>query len=142
MRWAVVGSRDYAHLNFVAHFVETFAVQPVPLAAQILPRRLPTIVSGGARGVDETAVEAAICSGLETKVFPADWSKGPSAGFTRNELIVDYSDFVVAFWDGVSRGTLDTIRRAHEAGKQLIVYWGLKHLPTPKGALPQVLMAR
>ena len=37
----------------------------------------------------------------------------------RNSLIVADCDMVVAFWDGRSRGTLDTITKAVQAGKRV-----------------------
>ena len=39
----------------------------------------------------------------------------------RNQQIVDSADRVVAFWDGKSRGTADTLRRAHAAGKPILI---------------------
>jgi hypothetical protein len=47
-----------------------------------------------------------------------DWfAHGRVAGLMRNSQIVDYAEEVFAFHDGTSRGTLDTIRKAREAGK-------------------------
>ena len=110
MRIAIVGSRDYPCPDDIRDFVNC----------------LPTgteIVSGGARGVDRWAEEAARDIGLPIKIFPADWSKGKGAGFARNQTIVDYADEVYAFWDGQSSGTRDTIRRARGAEKPVeIIY--------------------
>ena len=36
--------------------------------------------------------------------------------------IVDDCDFVVAFWDGESAGTLDTIRKACRVNKEVLIY--------------------
>jgi hypothetical protein len=44
-----------------------------------------------------------------------------SAAKRRNAWIVEDADHVVAFWDGSSRGTLDTIARAEKAGKLSLV---------------------
>lgn len=78
------------------------------------------VVSGGARGVD-TAAEAAARARRdlpEPKVFPADWDRlGKGAGAIRNEQIVDYAQTIVAFWDGVSPGTKNTIDLAAMRGK-------------------------
>jgi hypothetical protein len=43
--------------------------------------------------------------------------KGRTAGFTSNTTIVRDSDVVIAFWDGKSTGTLDTIEKAKALGK-------------------------
>ncbi len=49
--------------------------------------------------------------------FIADWNKyGKSAGFRRNIDIVDNSDCVIAFWDGNSKGTLNSVTTAINKG--------------------------
>lgn len=87
------------------------------------------VVSGGADGPDSWAYEYAIFHGLpEPKVFEAEWKNAygvyrPQAGKLRNTTIVVMSDCVVAFWDGKSGGTKDTIKKAVRRGKPcLIVY--------------------
>lgn len=105
MRIAIVGSRNYPDAKRVFEFVHELPPDTV-------------VVSGGAGGVDTWAILQAKRDGLATKVYPADWGKyGMSAGFRRNQTIVDDVDCVVAFWDGVSRGTADTIAKARKAGK-------------------------
>jgi hypothetical protein len=82
------------------------------------------VVSGGAVGVDSMARCAAICFGLEVVVHEADWKNiGKSAGPRRNSRIVNDCDRVIAFWDGRSRGTLDTIEKACRAGKPVKLIW-------------------
>jgi hypothetical protein len=39
------------------------------------------------------------------------------AGYIRNGYIVNNSDVIVAFWNGKSNGTADTITKARKAGK-------------------------
>ena len=39
----------------------------------------------------------------------------------RNTDIVKNSDIVVAFWDGESKGTLDSIRKAENLNKGLMI---------------------
>ena len=110
MRIAVVGSRDYADLERVARYVTALPPGSV-------------VVSGGARGVDRAAALAARAAGLTVRVLDADWKRlGRGAGFARNEQIVAEAERVVAFWDGTSRGTVDTIRRARAGGKAVTVF--------------------
>ncbi len=87
------------------------------------------IVSGHAQGADTLGERYARARGFRLKIFPADWSRyGRSAGMIRNQQMIDYarkeSALAVFFWDGVSRGTLDTIRRARHAGidTRIILY--------------------
>lgn len=108
MRVAIVGSRDYRNRTAVVNYVCDLPDGTV-------------VVSGGARGVDSLAVKMAEECGLSFVVFYADWSLGKKAGPLRNQKIVDHADMVVAFHDGVSRGTRSTIELARKAGKPVTV---------------------
>ena len=109
MRIAIVGSRNYPALDDVRRYVNSLPADTV-------------IVSGGARGVDITAEEAARKRGLATFIYPADWTKyGKQAGFRRNRQIVEDCDQVVAFWDGKSHGTAHSLRLAVAMGKPFVV---------------------
>lgn len=82
-----------------------------------------TVVTGGAHGADQMALEAARARNLPTEVFPADWKKhGKGAGFIRNEaMALAGADACIAFWDGESRGTADMMQRAAEHGIKVAV---------------------
>lgn len=81
-----------------------------------------TIVSGGSQGADKLAERYAQEHDINMKVFPADWKQyGPSAGPRRNTQIVEYCDALLAFWDGKSTGTQDSIKKATAAGKPVKV---------------------
>lgn len=90
-----------------------------------------TIVSGGALGADSLAIDYAKEEGHDWKVFPAKWRVNGiydrSAGYKRNVEIVDYSDMIVAFWDGQSKGTKHTIDLAMKQGKPTYIFtdWNL-----------------
>jgi hypothetical protein len=109
MKIAVVGSRsfdDYSYLHYA-----------------LLPFKITEIVSGGAKGADSLAETYARTYAIPMKIFYPDWDKyGKSAGFRRNQQIVDYADIVVAFWDGESKGTKHSIDIAVKQNKQVIVY--------------------
>ena len=110
MRIAIVGSREFPEMDMVREFVAALPSDAV-------------VISGGARGVDSVAEEAAGTRGLETVIFPAEWDRhGKKAGFLRNKDIVAAADKVVAFWDGKSKGTAHTIRLAQEAGKTVEIH--------------------
>ena len=76
------------------------------------------IVSGGAKGVDSCAMEYAKERGIMLTVFlPKYELYGRAAPIIRNKEIVDYSDKIIAFWDGKSKGTLSVIKYAQKTGK-------------------------
>jgi hypothetical protein len=105
IRVAVVGSIAFEHVEIVRAYVDALPLHTV-------------VISGGAKGVDTVAQEAAQARGLDTLIFPADWNThGRAAGPIRNKQIVDAADQVVAFWNGSSRGTLNTVVLALAAGK-------------------------
>jgi hypothetical protein len=74
------------------------------------------VIHGGAQGVDQLCGKAAGLLGLAVTVFPADWeAHGKRAGVLRNLQMLDqWPDVVLAWWDGVSRGTLHTIVQAQK----------------------------
>jgi hypothetical protein len=110
---AIVGSREGVPYQLVYELVEKLATKY---------NGNLTIVSGGARGVDRHAENAARRFRVPTLIYNAEWEKyGKRAGFLRNEQIVDASDEVYAFWNGESRGTEHTINLARKAGKLALV---------------------
>ena len=111
---AVVGSRDYPRPEKVKEFVSKLPIDTI-------------VVSGGARGVDSWAAEAAQEAGLEVEEYLPEWDKyGRSAGFRRNKDIEENADRCIAFWDGKSRGTRHTMELFLKAGKSLLwcAPWG------------------
>ena len=80
------------------------------------------IVSGGAKGVDSCVAEYARENGLRlTEFLPQYQQYGRAAPIVRNKQIVEYADTVLAFWDGVSKGTSFTIHYCEKIGKPCIV---------------------
>ena len=76
------------------------------------------IVSGGAKGVDSCVAEYARENGLRLTEFLPQYDRyGRAAPIVRNREIVDYSDKIIAFWDGSSKGTLSVIKYAQKMGK-------------------------
>lgn len=112
LRIAIVGSREWKDYDVIRKFVDS------------LPADC-TVVSGGARGVDSMAIRCATRRNLATHVYLPNWHPepegvyDPQAGFKRNQVIVDDVDLVVAFWDGISRGTRDTVLKAEARGLEV-----------------------
>lgn len=80
------------------------------------------IVSGTARGADQLGERYGREKGYPIKQFPADWSKGKSAGYLRNEDMAKYADGLIAFWDGKSKGTNHMINLAKKRGLKIKVH--------------------
>ncbi|MCL1882297.1 MAG: DUF2493 domain-containing protein [Defluviitaleaceae bacterium] len=90
MRVAVIGSRGLT----------------VKDLCKYIPPDTTEIVSGGAKGVDTSAKEYANANGIQLVEFLPEYEiYGKSAPLKRNLQIIEYADFVIAFWDGKSKGT-------------------------------------
>jgi hypothetical protein len=80
------------------------------------------IITGDSQGADLIAESWAKDKNIETKICYADWTTlGTKASFLRNISIIDNSDFVIAFWDGDSKGTAHAIRVTRMENKPLLV---------------------
>lgn len=73
------------------------------------------IICGMARGADQLGERYAKENDLEIEYYPADWDKyGKSAGYIRNKQMARNADALIAFWDGVSKGTKNMIEIARK----------------------------
>ena len=101
MKLAIVGSRDVT-VSDIGRYISN----------------AEEIVSGGAVGVDCCAAEYAKQNGIKITVFLPQYElHGRAAPIIRNKKIVDYSDKIIAFWNGSSKGTLSVIKYAQKIGK-------------------------
>lgn len=108
MKVAIVGSRTL-RMDNIGDYVPPNAVE---------------IVSGGAKGIDQSAKIAAEERGLPLVEFLPDYTRyGRAAPLIRNRDIVHYADCVLIVWDGTSRGTRAVIEecKAHDI-PHLIIY--------------------
>ena len=107
MKVAVIGSRGLTVSDF----------------GRYLPENTTEIVSGGAKGVDTSAKEYAKSNGINLTEFLPEYTRfGRSAPLKRNISIIEYSDIVLAFWDGKSRGTKFVIDNCRKLGVEVRVY--------------------
>ena len=104
MKVAVIGSRTL-HVDDLSEYI---------------PSNCTEIISGGAKGIDSCAAEFAKSNSLKlTEILPDYKSLGKAAPIIRNKQIVDSADFVIAFWDGKSKGTKSMINLAKEYKKPI-----------------------
>jgi hypothetical protein len=115
MKVAIAGSRHYADLPRVAEYVGS------------LPSTW-SLVTGSAAGVDATAARAARGRGLPVRVLGASFeeARDAEAAAERNQRLIDACDVLVAFWDGTSNGTRQTIDRALDSGREVHVFTGAR----------------
>jgi hypothetical protein len=108
--WGIVGYRNFTDRERFDR--ELSAI----VASRGLPRR---VVSGGATGADTLAAAWAREKGID---FIEHLPKSNTAYnlLARNSLIVRDSTLVIAFLSTKSRGTLDTVKKAHLARKEVI----------------------
>lgn len=109
MRVAIIGSREFTDYELMEEEIGK------------LNLTISVIISGGARGADSLAERYAKEYSLPIIVHLPDWSIGKHAGHIRNSLIIEDSDVVIAFWDGKSKGTLDSISKTRKYKKILHV---------------------
>lgn len=116
---AVVGSRSLEHYQFVKSILDRYTFNQV--------------ISGGAKGVDALAERYSNEHKLiKPLVILPDWKQyNRGAGAVRNREIVDTADFVVAIWDGKSKGTKISINHAKKTHKPIFI-WLISDSQEPK----------
>ena len=103
MKVIIAGGRDFDDYKFLCYFCNKVLKDCQEIE----------IVSGTANGADKLGERFAKDNGYLLKQFPANWDLfGKSAGYKRNEQMAEYSDFLIAFWDGKSKGTRHMIEIA------------------------------
>jgi hypothetical protein len=120
----IVGSRNFTDKKYFLKMVKQFI--PVSLDSKTDD---VVVVSGGAKGTDTLAEQFTIKFYTEEPwIFEPEQEIIKKEGFAtaahaRNQEIVNAADYIIAFWDGKSRGTRDTINRAAKAKKPTIIIW-------------------
>ena len=111
MRLLVCGGRDFSNAGAAYKILDAFHRK----------HGVDVLIEGNARGADRIAGYWARRNNITNLKFPADWEKhGKSAGSIRNQQMLDEGKptHVIAFPGGY--GTADMVRRAHDAGLQVI----------------------
>ncbi len=114
MKIAIVGGRDFNDYNFLRKEVGKFIYEN--------EISLSSIISGGAKGADTLAEKLATEMNVELIIFKPNYEKfGRGATIVRNTEFIKNCDVVVAFWDGKSKGTHDSIKKAQKLDKRLSI---------------------
>jgi hypothetical protein len=82
------------------------------------------IISGGAKGIDTCAKNFALQHNIKLTEYKPDYKTYhfKQAPIMRNQLIINDSELLVAFWDGKSKGTLDSINKAKKNNISVIIF--------------------
>jgi predicted Rossmann fold nucleotide-binding protein DprA/Smf involved in DNA uptake len=115
---AIVGSRHFSDPGRVIEYVNS-----LPQGA--------SIITGSASGVDAAATKAARARGIAVQVIPASFDElaDPKKSGARNQRLIDACEVLVAFWDGTSKGTRNTVERALDSGKEVHIFVGARTAP-------------
>jgi hypothetical protein len=112
----VAGSRGFNDYELLSRAL--FAI-----AEDVDYEREISIVSGMARGADMLAAQFAKTNNVQLYEFPANWDMyGKRAGYLRNEEMAAFSNGLLAFWDGESRGTKHMIETMLAMGKPVTTF--------------------
>ena len=110
MRTIIAGSRTITQYTILLKALEK------------LPWKITTVISGGAKGVDELGEAYAYLHKIPLEIYNAEWNiYGKAAGPIRNALMAGKADALVALWDGSSRGTAHMIETARKKGLRVEV---------------------
>lgn len=128
MKVAVIGSRGFDDYAKVKDYLDRLNAK----------REIKLVVSGGAAGADALGEKWADDNGVDKLIFEAQWKDlshadarikvnrygeqyDANAGHRRNKDIVNAADVVLAFWDGVSPGTKNSIGYARLINKPILI---------------------
>jgi len=110
---AIIGSRSFNNYSYAKqHILDIIQKNQIAITK---------IISGGASGADKIAEIFANKFNIPIEVLKPNWEQGKQSGVIRNTEIIKKSDYVIAFWDGQSKGTLDSIKKAKAQNKKLFI---------------------
>lgn len=110
---AIIGSRTFNNY--------TYAKKAILDIIKKYKIAIDKIISGGAPGADKIAEIFADKYNIPIEIIKPDWSNGKIGGVLRNTDIIKKSDYVIAFWDGKSKGTEDSIKKAKKLNKKVFI---------------------
>lgn len=112
MKVCIAGSRNFVDYDCLCKLIKN-----------IFKEKQITIISGNAQGADILGELFAKENKLNLEIYPANWSMhGKAAGYIRNTKMANISDCLIAFWDGKSKGTKNTINNMKRLNKPVLIY--------------------
>lgn len=106
MKIIIAGGRDFNNYEMLEQEINK------------LQLNITEIISGGAKGADYLGQLYAQKYNIPLKIFKAEWELyGKAAGPIRNKQMGNYADYLIAFWDGQSKGTKNMINYMKQINK-------------------------
>lgn len=127
MKLGITGSRSITEFDFIPYFtMQNRDFRAFCREHGLIRRKITAVVTGGARGIDTLAFQAAEVAGIRNLQFLPDRAKfrGKTilkAFQVRNQQIVDCCDVLLAVWNGKSRGTKNTLTYARKVHKPVFL---------------------
>lgn len=99
------------------------SISDLSIGRYINPKEVGQVVHGGAIGVDTLAEQWAKNNNIESIIFSPNYEVyGKRAPLVRDKEMVEYADYVIAFWDGQSHNTKYIIDYCKDIGRKCIVH--------------------
>ena len=120
MRILICGGRDFNDYRLLSRTLLSLFPPVTDDKDTWLPPNDTVIISGGARGADQLAIDWCIVNYVTADIYKADWKKyGKSAGPIRNFKMITHGnpDIVIAFEGG--KGTAHMVKIARAAGVEV-----------------------
>lgn len=118
MKVMVTGSRGWTDERLVDYYLDELLDRAQERGEEF------EIMHGGADGADIMAYWWALDRSPEVRgraFLPDNRRPSPQRFHERNDRMLDQADYVIAFWDGKSRGTMHTVAMARSVGKPVEV---------------------
>ena len=105
MKTIIAGSRGIKDMEIIIKAIEKSGI------------KISTVLSGRAKGVDILGELWAMENNIPVESFLPDWKRfGRGAALKRNIEMINNADALIAIWDGKSKGTAHTIKKARKKG--------------------------
>jgi len=110
MKTIIAGSRGIKDIKIIKQAIKKSGI------------KISTVLSGRAKGVDMLGELWAKNNNVPVEGFLPDWKRyGRGAGLKRNLEMIENAVALIAIWDGKSKGTEHTIKKAREKGLMVFV---------------------
>jgi hypothetical protein len=112
MKLAIIGSRSFDDYEYFQSIIkQEFEAKPIEL-----------IISGETEGTGKLGERYAVENNIPKRTIYSEWAKyGKNASIMQSIDIVKTSDIILAFWDGQSSETKQSIDQAIRFEKDVIV---------------------